>query len=419
MRILYLHPDSWTGEYPVLARLRDLGHEIFVLEERRGLASGKRQVADHFRVPGDGIATLWYDPRLGWERLVTWLLDRVFRRAFDGRNLVHRMWVIAQAVRRFRPDAVICSDGFSYAVPAAFLRRAGLLRPRLIIGYIGGDILDDAEAEYGRRRTPGVTRLIRASLRAADVLRPVSPLLAAVLARDGAPADRVHVCPSHLVAPAEVLERVRARRGTLRSEIRRRYSLPDDAPLVVTLSMNQKGKGLHLLARAWPRVAQAVPGIRWLLCGPAHEWLDAAVWPPLRQGAAADSVVATGPLAGESVFEHLAAADLNVNPTLCEGLNMVVVEAAAVGTPSVTSDAAGVADWVRRYRAGAVFPRGDSRALADAIISAFRERDALRQWSSAAVAMTSDFRLDRVAAALLDLMSDPRAPALQRRRSDA
>src|SRR3990172_12661133 len=36
MKILYLHPRSWTGEYVILQALRDLGHEVCVLEERGG-----------------------------------------------------------------------------------------------------------------------------------------------------------------------------------------------------------------------------------------------------------------------------------------------------------------------------------------------------------------------------------------------
>src|SRR4051812_46806353 len=110
----------------MLVKLRELGHEVFVLEEKRGLEqAGKRQLAGHFKSAADGMTTLWYDPRRGWERLLTWAPDRIFRRAFDGRNLVHRMWVIAEAVRRFHPDTVVCSDGFTYAISAAFLKRLG------------------------------------------------------------------------------------------------------------------------------------------------------------------------------------------------------------------------------------------------------------------------------------------------------
>lgn len=404
MRILYLHPDSWTGEYPLLGKLRELGHDVCALEEKRGLKQGKRWETDHFRDPGDGIATLWYDPACGWERLVTWLPDRIFRRAFDGRNLVHRMWVIGEAVRRFSPDAVVCSDGFSYAIPGAFLKRLGLFQCSLLVTYIGGDILDCPEADVGRRRTSMVSWLIRTSLRGIDVLRPASEMLAAILEGEGADRGRIHVLPSHLAVARGRLDRIHADRPRIRSELRSRLGISGDVPVIVTLSGNQKGKGLHVLAAAWGQILGAVPGARWLLCGPPDPWLESEVMPILRKQGLMSSVIPTGPLAGEEVFRHLACADLHVNPTLCEGLNMVTVEAAAVGTPTITTDGAGIAAWVRRYDGGAVVPRGEVGALADAIIRALRAPSELSRWGSSARPMADEFLLERIAPALIELL---------------
>ena len=104
MRLLYLHPKAWSGEYAILKKLRELGHQVCVLEEARNEAAAARQIRADFLEPGDGIATLWYNPRRGWEKILTWPVDRIFKSAFDGRNLVHRMWVIREAARQFRPD---------------------------------------------------------------------------------------------------------------------------------------------------------------------------------------------------------------------------------------------------------------------------------------------------------------------------
>ena len=414
MRVLYLHPDSWTGEYPLLVTLRELGHEVFALEEKRGLKHGKRQEAAHFRDSGDGIATLWYDPARGWERLLTWLPDRIFRRAFDGRNLVHRMWVIGEAVRRFSPDAVVCSDGFSYAIPCAFLKRLGLLDCRLLVTYIGGDILDCPEGDVGRRRSPMVNWLIRTSLGGIDVLRPASEMLATILEREGASRDKIHVLPSHLAVPRERMDRIHADRRRVRAELRSRLGLAADAPVIVTLSGNQKGKGLHLLAAVWGGILSAVPGARWLLCGPPDPWLESAVLPLLRNQGLMSSVMVAGPLAGEEVFRHLACADLHVNPTLCEGLNMVTVEAAAVGTPTITTDGAGIAGWVRRYDAGLVVPPQENGVLADAIIRALRAPEELSRWGTNARPMADEFLLERIAPALIELLgSRSGAPAIR------
>lgn len=413
MRILYLHPRSWIGEYAMLVHLRSRGHEVCALEEDRHLPAARR-IADHFRQPGDGIATFWYNPRRGVERLLTWVFDRYYRHAFDGRNLVHRMWIVAVAARHFRPDVIIASDGFAYAVPAAFLRRLGLLSAPLVVGFIGGDILDCPEAAYGRRRTRATDRLLKCVVRHADRLRPVSPLLVDVLLGDGADAGRIRMIPSHLVFDTQVVDAVFAERRELAAAIRRRYGIAADAPLVVTLSWNQKGKGAHVLAAAWPRILAAVPNARWLLCGPDDPWLAQAVWPLLEQAGVRDSVVATGRLAGRELFEHLAAADLHANPTLCEGLNMVTVEAAAVGTPTICTNGCGIAAWIEKFGAGAVVPAGEAAPLADATIRALQDRALLSAYGAASRKMTADFTLDRVAQQLTSLFDAARRERPQR-----
>ena len=88
MRILYLHPNAWTGEYAVLSELVRQGHMVCVLEEKRKLGA-TRALSANFRDTDDRIATLWYDPRRGMEKLLTWPADRWFKMDFDGRNLAH------------------------------------------------------------------------------------------------------------------------------------------------------------------------------------------------------------------------------------------------------------------------------------------------------------------------------------------
>jgi len=403
MRVLYLHPNAWTGEHVILAEWMRQGHEVCVLEEKRNLGA-TRILADHFRSPGDGIATLWYDPRRGAEKVLTWPVDRWFKKDFDGRNFAHRMWMIRAAVRKFQPDAVIASEGFSYGIPAAALKRFGYLRQPLITSFIGGDILDCPEAAVGKRRVGGTGKLIREALEYPEVLRAVSPLINEALLAEGADPARIRIIPSHLTWADCARDELMANRGAIRSEIRRRYRIDSAAPLIVTLGGNQLGKGLQLLLSAWPRVLQTIPGARWLLCGPRDPWYIDEIEPKL--ASFSGSIVATGPLTGPSVFEHLAAADLHVNPSLCESLNMVTVEAASVGTPTISSDGAGIAYWVRRHDAGMVVPNRRVPELADAIIIALQSPDLLNKWAISCESLASQFKVERVARMLIDCVAN-------------
>jgi glycosyltransferase involved in cell wall biosynthesis len=401
MKILYLHPRAWTGEYPMLVKLRQLGHEVCVLEELRKSDLASVGLADSFLNKGDGIETLWYNPHRERAKLLSWPVDRIFKSAFDGRNLGHRMLIIRRAALLFCPDVIVCTDGFTYAIPAAFLRRLTLISSPLVVSYIGGDILDCPEVGVGKRRTPMVDWLIRNSLAGIDRMRPLCDSLERILIRDGADPSRIEVIPIQLGVEIAVLHDIAGERGEIGRRVRQRYGIAPTAPLLVTLSGNHKGKGLHLLAQSWARIAKAIPGCRWLLCGPPDAWLEEGVWPILRESGHAADVCATGSLQGLEVYEHLAAGDLHVNPTICEGLNMVTVEAAAIGTPTVGTDGAGIADWMVRLNAGVVVPAGEAGLLADAIISLLDDPLRRSAMSLAGRDMASHFTLDRISSQLI------------------
>jgi glycosyltransferase involved in cell wall biosynthesis len=396
MRILFLHPLGWGGEYPMLVEFRRHGHEVCVLEERREGMSGKRLPAGHFLEPGDGMRTLWYHPGRGAERVLTFPVDRYFRKTFDGRNLGHRMWVIREAVRSFAPDLVYCTDGFSYAVPAGLLKCYGLLHIPLIAGYIGGDILDCSHMGYGRRRTPQLDWLMRTSIGHIDKLRALCDSLARALLKDGADPARISSIPIQIGAAREVYDEVFAQRAQASAEVRDRLGIPRDARVLVTLSDNYRSKGIQDLARAWPGVLAACPDAWWILAGPDNPWMAEGIFPLLDAGAGRGRVRLTGRLRGRETYAHLAAADLNVNPTLCEGINMVAVDAAAVGTPTVSSDAAGVSDWIRRHDCGLVYAAGDVQALERAVIDALAQRERLAAWGQRCRGMIADFTAESV-----------------------
>ena len=396
MRILFLHPLGWGGEYPILVEFRRRGYEVCVLEERREGMRGKRLLADHFREPGDGIRTLWYHPGRGMERVLTFPVDRYFRKTFDGRNLGHRMWVIREAVHTFAPDAVYCTDGFSYAVPAGLLKRFDLLHLPLVASYIGGDILDCSHMGYGRRRTPQLDWLMQTSIRHVDKLRALCDSLERALLKDGANPARISKIPIQIGAARELYEDVYAQRAQAREQVRGQLGIPQDARVLVTLSDNYFSKGIQDFARAWPGVLAACPDAWWILAGPENSWMEKGIFPLLDASGGRGRVRFTGRLRGRETYAQLAAADLNVNPTLCEGLNMVTVDAAAVGTPTVCSDAAGVSDWIRRYDCGRVYAAGDVNALQRTVIEALAQPGHLAGWSVRCREMIADFTADAV-----------------------
>src|SRR5450759_370119 len=237
---------------------------------------------------------------------------------------------------------------------------------------------------------------MRTSIRHIDALRALCDSLARALVKDGADPARITQIPIQIGAPREVYEEVYAQRAQAKEQVRDRLGIPRDARVLVTLSDNYYSKGIQELARAWPGVLAAYPNAWWILAGPDNPWMAEGIFPLLDASVGRARVRLTGRLRGRDTYANLAAADLNVNPTLCEGLNMVTVDAAAVGTPTVCSDAAGVSDWIRRHDCGLVYAAGDALALERAVIEALAQPDCLTAWSQHCRGMIADFTAEAV-----------------------
>lgn len=388
----------------MMRHLASQGHRICVLQSNRKLGVA-RVLTNHFRDANDGIETLWYNPSKGIEKLLTFPLDRVVRRSSYRGNLGHRMWMVRAAARHFQPDVVFCSEGFGYGVAAALLKRFGGLPYPLVVQFIGGDLMDEPEAGVGVRRTPLSTWLLKQVINSATCLKPVSPMLSEILQADGAALDKIYVCPSHQAADSVALEQAYVHRSMLRKSLRQGLGIPSDAPVIVTLSGNWQGKGTHLLALAWDGIRRGVPGCHWLLAGPHPEWFMQVVIPLIKPFG--NEIHLLGELRGVEVFECLAAADLNVNPTLADGLNMVTVEAAAVGTPSLVTDKAGIAAWVAECGPGLVLPVGNVKALEDGVV-AFLSLNAPARMELAQKfkRMSEGFSVETLAGQFIDLLTE-------------
>ena len=133
--------------------------------------------------------------------------------------------------------------------------------------------------------------------------------------------------------------------------------------------------------------------------------MEQGIFPLIDASVGRGRIRLTGRLRGRDTYAHFAAADLNVNPTLCEGLNMATVDAAAVGTPTVCSDAAGIADWVLRHDCGLVYAAGDVQALERAVVDALAQPERLVAWGERCRGMIADFTAEAVFLQLADLFA--------------
>jgi glycosyltransferase involved in cell wall biosynthesis len=263
------------------------------------------------------------------------------------------LWRWVRLLRRERPALVVT------ATPKASL--LGLVAARLTkvprrAYYLGGLRF---EVERGRRRRVLVTAE-RLTASCAHVVIVNSPSLAAAVLRYRVTLPgRLRViqpASSHGVDTAHFSPR--AADPVLRSGL----GLVDEVPVVGFVGRVTADKGVGALTDALRLLRSRGRTVQLLVLGSQDE-ADSSEW-VARLRAEAD-VVLTGHVA--DVRPYLALMDVHVLPSRREGFPNVVLEAGAMGVPTVTTRATGAVDSVRDGETGLLVDVDAPEQLADAL----------------------------------------------------
>jgi glycosyltransferase involved in cell wall biosynthesis len=309
-----------------------------------------------------------------------------------------------QIVRPGRYDLVHVEGAFPLgAVAALASRRAGT---PYVITTTGGDLfrLPGQNYGYGHYRLP--RRLIGRGMRKAAWVRANSALSARLVAGYGANPQRISVLPVSIAAisyPPAGLP-LATYRSNSRAMLAQRHGW-DDAPLILCVGRLISLKAPELLIEALPQIVAQVGPVRVCIVGPSRPDPQRGDYLEFLQRRAAELGVAQyctfpGYVPLLEIRDYLAAADLLAVPSRLEGLNRVVIEAGAVGTPTVSSDGAGAAELVARYGCGLVTPAGSAPALAHAIARLLSAPETLARLGQPALELAHDHSAAAIASGL-------------------
>ncbi len=166
------------------------------------------------------------------------------------------------------------------------------------------------------------------------------------------------------------------------SALRGTLSIPVDAPVVVMIGRILTHKGVCEYVES-ARVVAGDRGAQFLLVGPADPGNPASI--------PQETLVEWGKKGyirylGErsDIRELMAMADVVVLPSYREGFPRVLLEAAAMGKPMVTTDTPGCRDVVDDGKNGLLVPVGDAGALASAVVKLLASPELRAQMGEAA-----------------------------------
>lgn len=332
-----------------------------------------------------------------------------------GRRIFHypRFLPLLAGLRRLlaqHPDIDVIHADALYPIGTIVALAARNHRAAIIPSIHGGDLISYPGYGYGRYRT--ARRLIRWTFDRSVAVRVNSPLMAARARELGcAPEKLKHILVNIGDRFFEEPEPLRERRRAARAEVCAQYGFAPDAPLLLSTGRLLPLKGFQDLLAAIAQLRQRRPDLRLIIAGPNfvdRELGDqrAALQQMIAAQGITEQVVLRDSLQHEREMpQHLLAADLLAAVARIEGMNRVVPEAGALGTPAVVSSMTGIAPTVMQDEAGLIVPAGQPTAIATAIGQMIAAPAARALYGAHARRLSQRFRSALIADELLALYS--------------
>jgi glycosyltransferase involved in cell wall biosynthesis len=281
--------------------------------------------------------------------------------------LPRRLLAVWRAAQRRAADVDVVDAHFALYALAPL--RLGRLREKPVVVHFHGPWADESTSagDPSGLRWRARRALERAVYRRADAVVVLTSAFRQVL------VERYRVAPWHVTVEPPGVDLSHFSPGPV-NEARRAFGLAPDAFVAVCVRRLVPRMGIEILLDAWTDVLDEMPAGSALLIageGPLREPLARRATAP----GGTDSVRLLGRISDEQLVQLYRAADVAVVPTLQhEGFGLVVIEAAACGTPSIVTSAGGLPEAIAGLDASLIVPPNDREALRERLLRSRHER---------------------------------------------
>jgi glycosyltransferase involved in cell wall biosynthesis len=187
-----------------------------------------------------------------------------------------------------------------------------------------------------------------------------------------------------------------------RDGVREELGIPKDAPVVGSVANLKPHKGHEHLLRAAVVVRRSLPEARFVLVGQGP--LERKLRARARALGVEEAVIFTG--YREDALQVMQMFDVFVLASVQEGLAIALIEAMALGKPSVVTRVGGLPEVVHDGEEGFVVPPSDPLALARAIITVLQDRGLSDSFSAAARRRADTFKIQNAVRRIEDVYTE-------------
>ena len=367
MKILYHHRiRSKDGQFVHLEEmvhaLRSLGHEVEIV--------GPRHVEHESFGADSGFVAV----------LKQWLPKSLYEILELGYALTD-LRELRRAVRRFRPHVIY--ERYNLYFPSGVWARRRYGVPLLL--EVNAPLYEE-RSRFGGIALPGLARWSEHyTWRGADLVLPVTGVLAERVAAAGVDRERIRVIPNGI--NAESFARLPAR-----DDAKRSLGLENRFVIGFVGFMRE----WHGLDRVLDFIAQTPmqPPLHALFVGdgPARAALETRA----RELGIVDRVTFTGVVPRERIPGTLAAFDVALQPAVVDYASpLKLFEYLTLGKPTVASDLPSIREILTHDATALLVPPGDVSALAAALTRVTQDAALAARLGAAALALSADYTWDR------------------------
>lgn len=166
-------------------------------------------------------------------------------------------------------------------------------------------------------------------------------------------------------------------------------------------------KGINEMVEAFLRLVKEKPNVRLLFVGKFEEKLDPVKDVTRKQINTSPEIQYAGPQFGDDLLAYYAASDCFVFPSYREGFPNTVLEAGAMGLPSIVTDINGSREIIENGKNGIIIPPKDVDALYEAMKYVVENKDAFNRMTEVSRPMIeSRYEQSYVRKCLLDFYDE-------------